>query len=860
MNFIRSSFLFGYIFFLLVFVTTDLQSQELIRPCIWVKPNDRAQILDKIKNQDWAKKIVADFMTRLDSSIALHQSSPSEFLKGMPFDSDKSKPGEMPPFFLTYHIENGQQRNLDNGTKEEMANARKLIRYLETGIDCGMAYYLTEDEKYAQCAIDILNAFVNGVQLSEVSPWTERGGWLFPYDGFREVREIGDKVPIIYDFTASYIKNGGKPFDFVKNAKTDFPISVAQKVFRTYANVSVNYGQAGSNHSVLQAPCLVYSALAMDDENERNQLLSHFLTKSTKNQDALNIMVSNFKKEGDLWPETSQYLNAVGSILTRLMLVVEKYNPSLRLGEKYLNVLFSLPALDYMVYPNNEIIRWGDGKRHGSPSYSSYEEAYLLGKMDGIEKITQTFGPLLNTAFEEGKYKRSGMHAVLWYGGEIMGERNSVILPRTDQVPHAGIVLQRNVSSTNNPDDGMMCFVGGAGMVHGHAEGMNIELYGRGQVLDVDNGRGNYQKDIHENYSRIFAAHNTVIVNGSSQGGDGWVNLGINTVQLKTMEPLPAKGAVSPNFSFSKTTFVDDKGDKAEATQERTLALVRTSETTGYYVDVFRSKSALPNEYHDYLYHNIGDELQFLNKDLTLKGDSERYQANAKGRWAQNQEFRNPGWHYFENVKTSPVYSGDVQAQFKAEKLKDGPIAMRLFIPGSEQREYTKVMAPHTFEAPSPYDKMPTPTLVIRKNGEAWTSPFVVVYEPFNGKETNGTIQSVTKLEQNGVFKGLKIVSKLKEGTISQFILVQSSNELFTDKNSGIVFQGEFGLITLDSSNKLQNMYLGDGKKLSYGKIEFFSVSGKPVGGFVDFSGVAPSIKVNGKMSLTLADGTTLIN
>ena len=472
----------------------------------------------------------------------------------------------------------------------------------------------------------------------------------------------------------------------------------------------------------------------MDDEKERNKLLSYFLTESTKNQDALNVMAAIYKNEGDIWPETSQYLNAAGSILTRLMLVVDKYDPSLRLGEKYPNILFSLPALDYVVYPNNEIIRWGDGKRHGSPSYSSYEDAYLLGKMDNVEKITRKFGSLLKSAIEKGEYKRSGNTAVLWYGAEIKGENVPFVLPRTDKVVHAGIFLQRNLSPTNNPADGLMCFVGGATMVHGHAEGMNIELYGKGQVLGVDNGRGSYQQDIHENYSRIFAAHNTVIVNGSSQGDGGWSNQGISTVQLKTMEPLPGKDALSPNYSFSKTTFDDDKGDKAEATQERTLALIRTSETTGYYVDVFRSKSALPNEYHDYLYHNIGDELQFLNKDLKLKADPARYQANANMPWVQNRQYRIPGWHFFEDIETSTVYSGDLQAQFNTGKLKDGPIAMHLFIPGFAQREYTKVMAPHTFEAPSPYDNLPTPTLVIRKKGEAWTSPFVVVYEPFSGK------------------------------------------------------------------------------------------------------------------------------
>lgn len=829
------------------------------RPFILVKQSDRAQILDKIKNQDWAKNSYTDFIRQLNQDILVHQSNPSEFLRGMPFDWEKGKSGAIPPFYHTFHIENGVHKNLDNATTVEMANARTLMRYLQIGVDCGMAYYISEDEKYAQCAIDILNAFVKGVIQSEVSQWKGRGGWLFPDDGFREVRELGDKVPIIYDFTASFIKKGGKPYDFVKKTKTDFPQTEAQRVFRTYADITVNYGSTGSNHPVLEAPSLVYNALAMEDKNERKKLLSYFLTENTENQDALNVMAEFYKKEGDIWPETSQYLNGVSNILTRLMLVVNKYDPSLRLGEKYPNILFSLPALDYAVYPNNQIVRWGDGKRHGGPSYSSYEDAYLLGKMDGVDKITGKFGALLKSAMDEGKYKRRGIHAILWYGNEMKGITEPFILPRTDQIPHAGIFMQRNLSSTKNPVDGLMCFVGGAHMVHGHAEGMNIELYGKGHVLGVDHGRGSYQQDIHENYSRIFAAHNTVIVNGSSQGEGGWASLGINTVQLKTMEPMPTSEAVSPNYSFSKTTFADDKGDKAEATQERTLALIRTSETTGYYVDVFRSKSALPNEYHDYLYHNIGDELKFLNKDLTFKADPERYQANAKGEWLQNQKFRNPGWHFYENVETSPVYSGDVQVQFTTGKLKTGPIAMRLFVPGSEQREYTKVMAPHTFEAPAPYEKMPTPTLVIRKKGEAWTSPFVVVYEAFDGNKSNGSIQSVTKLEQNGVFKGLKIVSKLNEGTITQFALVQSGNEIFTDKNSGIVFQGELGLITLDGKNQLKNLYMGNGMKLAFGKVEMSSLSKTPVGGFVDFTTATPAIKGNGELSVILPDGSKRI-
>ncbi len=562
----------------------------------------------------------------------------------------------------------------------------------------------------------------------------------------------------------------------------------------------------------------MYNALAMEEKNERKELLSYFLTENTENQDALNVMAGIYKEEGDIWPETSQYLNAAGSILTRLMLIVNKYDPSLRLGEKYSNVLFSLPALDYLVYPNNEIIRWGDGHRYGTPSYSSYEDAYLLGKMDGVEKITSTFGALLNSAMENGRYRRRGMDAVLLHGGEIKGGTESLILPRTDRVVHAGIFLQRNLSSTRDPDDGLMCFVGGAHMVHGHAEGMNIELYGEGQVLGVDNGRGRYQQDIHENYSRIFAAHNTVIVNGSSRGDSGWVNQGINTVQLISMEPMRGEEGISPYHSYTQTSFIDDRGDKAEATQERTLALIRTSPTTGYYVDVFRSKSKLPDEYHDYLYHNIGDKLTFQNEDLNFTGTPERYMANAAIPWKQNRQYRHPGWHFFEDVQTVPQYNKDVKAQFALEKLEGKMIYMNLYIPGCEKRDYTRVMAPPTFEAPEPYDKLSTPTLVIRKNGEAWKNPFVVVYEPFSEMEKGPSIQWVEKLEQDGLYKGLKVVSKTGGYNLIQYIITQSPNEVFDDEKLDIYFKGTFAVITLDENDQLQHMYIGEGEDLRFGE------------------------------------------
>ncbi|KEZ94290.1 heparinase II/III domain-containing protein [Nonlabens ulvanivorans] len=803
-------------FLVLVFLgITNLCAQQLERPFILVKSSERSEILNKIETETWANNIYLELKNKADVQIEKFYKNPTAFIKKLPFNWSDGNTNEFPPFQKTDHIENGKHRNLDNATDEEWQPAELLIENLQTALDCSMMYYLTQDAKYAYVASSILYSFTKSVQKSELSDWRGRGGLLFPYDGFREVREIGYKLPLIYDFIHPYIKKEGKAFDIIKNQNVYFPISEVQNVFQTYANISVNYGHTGSNHSVLEATSLVYNALAIDDVAEREKWLSYFLTENTEHQDALNVMALNYKNQGDIWPETSQYLNHSTAKITKLMLVANRYQPSLKLARQYPNILFALPRLEYFVYPNGEIVRWGDGHRNARALYEAYENAYLLAKMDSLAELQEKFAPLLKKAIDAGKYQRKSPEALFWHTNSVETQSTTVELPRTDRVYHAGIVMQRNLSSTKNPKDGLMGFIGGAHMVHGHAEGMNMELYGEGQVLGVDHGRKKYGKDLHENYSRLYAAHNTVIVNGSSQGEGGWVNLGINTVQLISMEPKVGEVAVSPNHSFSQTSFEDDKGDKAEASQERTLALIRTSPTTGYYVDVFRSKSRLPNEYHDYLYHNIADKLIFETKKLDLKKTPKRYMVNANGEWKRNQVYRNPGWHFFKKVKTSQPFTESVKATFKTEKLHPETIFMQLHIPGFQNREFTTVKAPITFESPAPYDELPTPTLIIRNKGEAWTNPFVVVFEPFNENE-KPTIQSVEKLEENNIYKGLKIESKTPTEKLTQYVITQSKNAVYTDKNLGIYFKGTFAVITLNKNNDVKSIYIGEGERLSY--------------------------------------------
>jgi hypothetical protein len=543
--------------------------------------------------------------------------------------------------------------------------------------------------------------------------------------------------------------------------------------------------------------------------------------------------------------------------------LLDRYDPSENYPAAFPKLIQSLHRTKQMHYPRNSYqVQFGDGHRltGGGVDYELADILYSQAKKQGRTDQMAINGGLLAEGIASGKYNRGSLSSpdslgvrnqvlpLLW-GTPLINETPKTLdVFRTDTLPYAGLALQRNFSPNGNLDDAMMCFVQGAGFVHSHASGMNMELYGKGKVLGVKG----YGRDF---YARSFASANTVIVNGYSRGAGGWSGIGINTVQVEAMEPAARQNGVSPNISFTCTSFLDNKGDGAEATQERTMAIIRTSPTTGYYFDLFRSDSSKSGEYHDYLYHNIGTSLTVKDSTgtaLPLVSQPTRFQNDTDSE-------KSPGWGYLKDTKATGTVSDSVRAQFSTPFSGSPTIYMNMHIPGDSGREYATAMGPSDGEHPSPYDNKDIPTLIVRRTGQAWNNPFAAIFEAHADGANGGTVQNVTTLNKSGKVVGLKVESVVNGVAVTQFIISNTgATDTYDDPVAGISFKGRFGVATLraDASGEL---YLGAGSSLTYQGRTLVSQSGANTQASAIFAtGQAPVITSNAPVNFTDPTGPAI--
>jgi hypothetical protein len=256
--------------------------------------------------------------------------------------------------------------------------------------------------------------------------------------------------------------------------------------------------------------------------------------------------------------------------------------------------------------------------------------------------------------------------------------------------------------------------------------------------------------------------------------------------------------------SFVDAVFVEPKTD---SDQRRQLALIRTCPDSGYYVDIFRSaRKDGKDKFHDYVYHNIGtlSSLTDMSDKPIMTGVSNKLTSRAG---------LLKGYDYFSQEKSAAL-AGDFFAVFEADAPTAKTAAMRMWSSASPGAALFTAQAPPSRavlrgSVPAKLADKPLSTVIIRRNGQSWSDPFVSVYEPFF-VDKGASIQKIRLICDDKNLTALEVVGK--QGR--QYIFSSDCNYRRFDVE-GMKFEGDFAVAAFDADNKPLYVYLGRGRYLS---------------------------------------------
>ena len=639
-------------------------------------------------------------------------------------------------------------------------NIAGVNRYI-VGIarDAARIYAATGDMRYGQMAAKVFDVYMKGIAYRNV-PIDLNHGHQQTLVGMTTFEVIHEDV--INELTQMY--------PLIKPLVKDDQ-AVIEAGFKKWAENIIANGVPHNNWDLFQADFIMKIALVLQDNQAyadgkgKQYYLDYIVNQNSIRQWSMNKLIDfGFDAHSKTWYESPGYSTTVlGSICDFANMLDEKAGIDLFKQRPILTEAVKTSA-EYL-FPNRMIAGFGD-THSGYLNTGGIDQVLKYATRHKNKNLISEMNLLKNAVAPKAPISEIEAYtSTLFYAPNV-----SWIAMRSGMDKQHDLMASVNASLGN----------------HQHANGISLELYGKGYVLGPDAGIGRtlYSGlDYLEYYSQM-PAHNTVVVDGVSSYP---VMMSQHAFKIVASYPevskeQPASKKLSEKkLSIQKDPELKDKityatvsfiEPETQALQQRTTAIVKTSAKGGYYIDVFRSKKKEGGDKtHDYFYHNLGQEMKVMDaasgQPLDMKPTEEL--AFAGGHLY--------AYSYIYDKKSAEMQNS-VKTQFvtkilddKVVEAMDGQreITMTMWMKKDENRTIFQALSPVNLEyermpnQPYKVDEQPVLTFVARQKGEAWNHPFVCVYEPSSDTEP-GDIASVdyfTPSEPSAV----GIIVKLKDGT-----------------------------------------------------------------------------------------------
>lgn len=617
--------------------------------------------------------------------------------------------------------------NIPNVNRQIMSIAR----------DAAFLYWTSGDERYAQLAAKVLDVFLAGLYYRNVPIDLNHGHQqtLVGLTSFEVIHEdVVNETTETYDFL----------HDYLQKTHPD-RMNIYAEAMKKWADNIIANGVPHNNWNLFQAMFVIKIALVLEDNGlyqdakGRGYYLDYLLNKSSIRQWSLQKLADfGFDSNTGIWTECPGYSSNVVCDYLDVAAMLRR-TTGIDLIKEMPVLAKAASAMPQYLFPNKMICGFGD-THPGYMRTSGLLRMIAYAQQVRDKKLETFFTSLLKSidpnAGTETQRKPSVDVSSFFADKPVQlskdvrpGDVARFVSPLFS-APKVSWLVQRNGM---DKDGSLMISLNGSKGNHQHANGISMELYGRGYVLGPDGGIGRqlYSGLDYSEYYSQFPAHNTVCVDGVSSYP---VMMSQHAFKLRSCYPVPQtteETATEPLDKYSPLTYTEVyfREPESQADQVRTNGIVTVGADGGYYVDVFRSRKVEGGDkMHDYFYHNLGQNMTLTATDgisLNLK---------------PTEELAFAGGHLYAYSyiydKKSAATTKDVKAVFTTTKKDGSTIDMTMWMRGNKNREVFRALSPTNEE----YDRMPnqpynirtTPVLtyVARQTGEAWNNPFVSVFEP----------------------------------------------------------------------------------------------------------------------------------
>lgn len=704
-------------------------------------------------------------------------------------------------------LEWGEQSNVADRNIENVNS--EIIRL---GRDGAFVYWLTGDEKYGKFAFDLFDTYMTGMYYRN-EPIDLNNGHAQTLVGLSTFEVIQESIlpdlAAFYDFLYPYIRT-----------KHSDKTAMFETTFKKWIDITIKNGVPQNNWNLHQANLILSVAMVLEDNKNytdgkgREHYIDYILNKTSARQWSFTkLMEYGYDFNTGIWNECPGYAQ---SVTDAFMHFIRNYDNTFNQNLlPYAPVMKrAVEILPQYLFPNRQTSAFGDSKYGALQTGAISNMIYMCQKYNNREdevKFTEMYKLLDPGAKEQNKEvkKIPAQVSSFFTSKPLQLNKNTGKAQLKDYVtqtfyaPNVSWFVQRN--QYDDPKNGMMISLYGSYGNHAHSNGIAMELYGKGYILGAESGIGStyFEKPYLEYYSQ-FPAHNTVMVDGISKYPEMLSN---HPFDLLSCYPASEqKDGYYPDITYSEAYFLEPE---SRSDQNRMMSIVRTDKTTGYYVDIFRSKKQRGGDkFHDYYYHNLGQKMLIRN----INGDDLTLQPSEDMAFAGGHLFALDYMWDKQSVKTN----NDYQATWKMTMPDSNHVYMNLWMKGQEGREVFSIKAPacKAFRTndgfPYEVDKAPFLTIAARQHGGAWNHPFVSIFEPYTENEGRSieSIESFSPENTSDDFVGLIIKSKTGR---TDFIFSSVNNEKAEYNNIAAI--GTYSIVSEQGNNFV--LFLGNGSYLN---------------------------------------------